>query len=113
QVGRVAIATVAATNPKTKIGYADFQPGYYPHLVNDIIAAKQYLDRRSDGGDCNSANLVVIGAEDGATLGALWLASECYLYRAPQEFPLKLEKHPELKDVACAVWLSMSPTLGK
>src|SRR5207245_3296873 len=45
---------------------------YYPMLVNDIQAAKFFLDQQNDAGNCNSDNLIVIGAEEGAALGSLW-----------------------------------------
>ncbi|HJT76475.1 MAG TPA: hypothetical protein VJ739_04665, partial [Gemmataceae bacterium] len=104
-------------NPKTTISFKDFNKAYYPVLVNDIAAAKGYLDQRNNNGDCNSSNLILIGAEDGATLGALWLYTELGLYRATQlqpltERPLKFNNTPEGKDVAACVWLTISPTLG-
>jgi pimeloyl-ACP methyl ester carboxylesterase len=102
--------------PKETISIKDFKTSYYPALVNDIAAAKAYLDRRNDNGDCNSSNLILIGAEDGATLGAGWMVSELYLYRvASTNFagvPTKLDSTPEGKEIAAAVWLSMNPSLG-
>lgn len=104
-------------NPKSSISFKDFNKAYYPVLVNDIAAAKSYLDQRNNNGDCNSSNLILIGAEDGATLGALWLYSELSLYRATQlqpltERPLKFDNKPVGKDVAACVWLTISPSLG-
>ncbi len=97
---------------KTTIGYKDFTTLYhYTTLVNDIAAAKRFLDRKNDGGECNAANLVVIGAESGATLGALWIATEWHRRRltslaAAGQAPI------EGKDISCAIWLSMASTLG-
>jgi hypothetical protein len=54
---------------------------YLSVLVNDIAAAKAYLDRRNDDGACNTGNTIVIGADTGATLGALWINSEWYRYK--------------------------------
>lgn len=51
----------------------DFRPGYQPHLVDDVAAAKTFLNSK---GQVNSANLIVLGAGEGATIGALWMASE-------------------------------------
>src|SRR5262249_8816613 len=67
-------------NKKT-ISIADFNKGYYPQLINDIAAAKTFLDTRNDAGDCNSGSTILIGAQDGATLGAMWLNAELYRYR--------------------------------
>jgi alpha-beta hydrolase superfamily lysophospholipase len=101
------------------IDHKDFLPAYYPQLVNDIAAAKAFLDRRNDAGEINSSNLIVIGAGDGATLGALWLANLCRLRRektpplaaiAPPD--LANLGDPESKDIAAAVWLSISPSIA-
>jgi len=61
-------------------------PGaYLPVLVNDIAAVRAYLDRRNDEAkDCNTSSLIVIGAEGGATLGALWINAESYRYKCIQ-----------------------------
>ncbi len=48
-----------------------------PALVNDVAVARLFLDWANDNGELNSANLVVVGAGGGATVGMLWLASEC------------------------------------
>jgi alpha-beta hydrolase superfamily lysophospholipase len=65
------------TKPGDKISYRDFTTlQNYLMLVNDITAAKRFLDSKNDSQDCNAANVVVIGAESGATLGALWVATE-------------------------------------
>src|SRR5438552_10225942 len=59
---------------KDQISYKDFvTPQNWLSLVNDIEAAKRFLDRKNDSGDCNSSNLVVVGAESSAALGTLWL----------------------------------------
>jgi pimeloyl-ACP methyl ester carboxylesterase len=98
------------------IDQKDFPVPYYPVLTNDIAAAKAFLDRKNDAGEANSSNLIVIGAGEGATLGALWMASEWKRKKAlaPGGFgmPPVLEQDPEGKDEACAVWLSISPTLA-
>jgi hypothetical protein len=101
-----------ASDPKKTISYKDFSKDYFPLLVNDISAAKLFLDRRNDGNDCNSANLVVIGAEDGANLGALWLATEMARHRVIPGFKRELQSRPEGKDVFCAIWLTMTPVVG-
>jgi pimeloyl-ACP methyl ester carboxylesterase len=106
-------------DPPTTIDHKNFKSTYYPYLVNDIAAAKAYLDRRNDANEVNSSNLIIIGAGEGATLGALWLNSECFRCRdkAPKNLGLVVHRpgpfeEPEIKDVACAIWLSISPRLG-
>ena len=86
--------------------------------MNDIAAAKAYLDRRNDQKELNSSSVVIIGAGEGATLGAMWLANECRRKRdtnmPPVPFPQAavLASQPEISDIACAVWLTISPKLG-
>jgi alpha-beta hydrolase superfamily lysophospholipase len=91
-----------------------FTQAYYPYLINDIAAAKAFLDRKNDLNDCNSSNLVVIGAGDGATLGAMWLVAMSRLQRdrAPMLALQPQLDEPEIKDVAAAVWLSLSPNVA-
>lgn len=98
------------------IDFKDFDPRYYPVLVNDIAAAKACLDRRNDAQACNSSNLVVIGMERGATLGAIWVNSEFSRYElTPPKFvnqPPQVSNTSEGKKILAAVWLSIEPTLG-
>src|SRR5262245_34038698 len=63
------------------IDHKNFNTLYYPYLVNDVAAAKAFLDERNDAGECNTSTLVVIGAGDGATLGAMWAYSEFFRRR--------------------------------
>jgi len=97
------------------IDQKDFTAGYYKHLVQDVAAAKTFLDLKNDANEVNSGNLIVIGAGQGATIGAMWLASECR--RRRDNTPLGLLPgtmlgDPEGKDVAAAIWLTISPRLG-
>jgi hypothetical protein len=107
---------------KESISREGFVPSYYPYLVNDIAAAKLFLDDRNDASDCNSRALILIGAEDGAALGALWMHSDWYRFTADRlvpnfnprlpPTPISVGKEPEGKDQFCAIWLSMTPSLG-
>jgi pimeloyl-ACP methyl ester carboxylesterase len=105
----------AATKPRpTEIKYEQFLPAYCTFLANDIAAAKAFLDEQPD---CNSSNLILIGANDGANLGALWLNSEWnrfrYLPPAPGLPQGSLDRqNPEGIAVKAAVWLSVTSTLG-
>jgi pimeloyl-ACP methyl ester carboxylesterase len=96
------------------ISFKDFPPSYYPNLANDVAAARAYLNER---GDVNTSNLVLVGAGEGATLGLLWMASECRLQRdtasdGPIRVAIMLDPDPEGRDLACGVWLNISPTLA-
>jgi len=98
------------TKPKESILVKDFKPGYAPALVNDVMAAKMYLDRRNDSGECNSGKTIIIGAGEGATLGLMFAYAECNRY---QMLPTgQRETKPQGKDTACVIALSMSQTLG-
>lgn len=108
--------------PPSSIDQKEFSSTYYINLVNDIAAARAYLNVLNDGGDVNSSNILVIGAGQGATLGALWMASECRRQRdprsdrvlenqLPQWGPLTRFDEPEGNDLGAAVWLTVYPSL--
>jgi hypothetical protein len=99
--------------PKETISHADFPPSYYPHLIEDLVAAKAYLDSKNDAKDLNDSNLVVIAAGQGATIAAMWMASE--FKRIPSAgpgIPPRPDARPEGRDLTCGIFLSISPTLA-
>jgi hypothetical protein len=113
---------VKSSNPKMKdtIDVKDYVKNmkeYLPVLVNDIAAVRAYLDRRNDRpGDCNTSSIFVIGAESGASLGALWINSEWCRYRYtpdPMYHPfkeiLKRDNYTQCagKDIIGAVFLNI------
>ncbi|MBX9677785.1 MAG: hypothetical protein K2X38_03395 [Gemmataceae bacterium] len=105
---------------KESIDYKDFDKAYMPILCNDLAAVKGFLDRKNDQGQCNTSTFIVVGADTGATLAAVWLNSENYRYRmVPSPNPLFPPQPPpadaasEGRSVVGCVWLSISPTLGK
>jgi hypothetical protein len=63
---------------QTSIKYSDFKPNYLPYLLNDIMAAREDLDNRNDSAGCNVSNILVIGAEEGASLGLAWMTTEFF-----------------------------------
>jgi hypothetical protein len=95
-------------------------PMYLPVLVNDIAAVKAYLDRLHDKGTCNTSNTIVIGADNGATLGAIWINSEWNRYRykvTPSAVvggkpKVTVDKNAEGMDIIAAVFLTISPDLS-
>jgi hypothetical protein len=103
-----------AAKKAASLEFKSFGKAYYPVLVNDIAAAKAYLDRKNDGSTCNSGNVILVGAETGGTLGAIWLNSEWHRHRVTMAATgaTYFDKSPEGKDVIAAIWLSISPTLG-
>jgi len=124
-------AAKMATKP-AKINFSELTSAYYPNLVNDIAAAKSFLDIKNDDGEANSSNIIVIGAGEGATLGALWMASEwrrlsCTVEDIPQSggilnlkaigpkrIYLKANAAEDAEGSAqlSGIWLSISPTIA-
>jgi hypothetical protein len=104
--------------PSSTLSYSSFGPGYYPFLINDVLAAKSYLDKRHDNGDVNTQNLIVIGAGHGATLGMMFLDEEWKRVRATPDlrgplFPPMVAPgtKPEGYDIVCGIWLGISPSI--
>lgn len=96
------------------ISFQGMKPAYFPVMINDIAAARAFLENRNDVGDCNIGSLILIGAETGATLGSIWLSSEWVRYQiTPAMFgPGILNKHSEGKDIIAAIWLTPTIKLG-
>jgi len=107
---------VKGKKDQTTIKYTDFKPTYLPYLLNDIMAAREDLDNRNDSGGCNVSNILVIGAEEGASLGLAWIASEFYRESinkknnagVPWLWNPKLTlDRPASEDIAGAIFLTM------
>jgi pimeloyl-ACP methyl ester carboxylesterase len=101
---------------KQKITYKDFPPGYIPVLTNDIAAAKRFVERQNDSGTCNASNVIVIGAEEGAAIGSLWIANEFerrpLVQNAFRNWVIDPRSKVAGEDIAGAVWLSMPAHLN-
>jgi len=103
---------------KKSIAFTDFKLGYIPYLVNDIAAARHDLDKRNDTGQCNTSNIIVIGAEEGATLGFFWIVTEFYrsqIYKTQNLFQFErgvVNTDVAGEDIAGAIWLSYRKSPG-
>jgi len=111
------VAYTKGVNPnKVKLDYKDIDKNFYSVFINDIAAAKSYLERtKNDLGLCNTQNTVVIGVEQGATLAAIWANSEWYRYKidfSPPFFQIRPENRPEGQYLSALVCLSITPKLG-
>ena len=106
------IQDLFGTETPNRIRYKSFTPTYYPMLVNDIVAARTFLDQKNDRQECNTSKLIVIGAEEGAALGAMWLYAEWHRFQVTSPDPLLLSQVPEGSQVAGALWLSIRPQIG-
>jgi hypothetical protein len=101
---------------RTKINSKDFMRDYIPMLVNDVTAAKRYLDKQNDAGLVNSSNIILIGAEEGAAIGCLWLDTEWSRKPLVRTIGVRWivdpQGRPPGEDVAAAIWLSPTATLN-
>lgn len=91
------------------IAYKAFEDRYWPVLVNDIAAARMFLDQKNDLKECNANRVLLVGAQEGAALAILWLAAEWCRYEV---LPGALTRMPEGRTVTGAIWLSVGPTLA-
>jgi pimeloyl-ACP methyl ester carboxylesterase len=105
----------SASKPRpTEIKHENFSYAYWTYLCNDIAAAKAWLDEQAD---VNSNNLILVGAKDGALLGAVWLNSEFHRFKnlnpmQPIQFARPDVQNPEGQAVAGCVWLTMPASAG-
>lgn len=98
---------------KEQISFKEFRPSYFAWMANDLSAAKSYLDQQNNARSCNSSDIIVIAAESGAALSALWVAAE-WRQLPYQQSPLVptmvmpvTGAKPLGNDVAAAIWLTM------
>jgi pimeloyl-ACP methyl ester carboxylesterase len=108
---------------RSSIDQKDFPRAYYMYLMNDIVAARGFLSAMNDSRDANvnANNLIVIGAGQGATLAALWMAAECRRQKVElidtnpgavvSQKKMVPIGSPESSSLRAAVWLSISPEL--
>jgi dienelactone hydrolase len=98
-----------ASPKKNKISIKDFPRDYVPFLVNDIAAARMFLDQKNDSGECNTSNLILLGAQEGAALGYVWAAAEwqrAATWKEPNVLALPTGGKSAGNDIAACVWLS-------
>jgi pimeloyl-ACP methyl ester carboxylesterase len=95
---------------KTAIDYKDFKPSYFPFVVNDLAAARRFFEQKNDAGELNVHSLIVIGAQEGAGLGVLFIAAEYNRVYRIGVTALQSNGTPYNagEDIAAGVWLSLS-----
>jgi pimeloyl-ACP methyl ester carboxylesterase len=103
----------ASAKKLDEIDFKEFSNTYYSFLVNDLVACKIAMEKKNNARECNINDLVIVGAEDGATLGAMWLFTE-WDRRKPFINGMGMIQlgEPEGKDIAAVVALSLRPDLG-
>ncbi len=121
--------TLAMRRPAS-ISATMFPARYLWALVNDIAAAKMFLDERNDRGDCNSSSLYVVAEGEACPLASLWMASQFSLKRveitssAPMirgnVFRPRITQNERITktypveglDLMAGIWLSYKPSVG-
>lgn len=98
-------------NPKLikEIKRERFSPNYYPFLINDIAAARMFIDQRNDGKECNAGRVFVIAETNICPLVMMWLTTEfkrCGVGPAVRGAAAK--DYLAGRDIAGAVFLSWS-----
>jgi pimeloyl-ACP methyl ester carboxylesterase len=94
---------------KSKIDVKDFKPGYLPWLVNDILAVRKFLEMKNDSGEVTVNSLFLIGAQEGASLGTLFTATEWNRTYTTGFTALQTAgvQHIAGQDIAGCIWLSL------
>lgn len=117
------LSTLARKRPQPlKLEPADLrkEQGYFPVLVNDIMAARVALDKKNDAGTLNTASVYLIGAGDAAAIGMMYMTAEWSRPQKPRDFEvIKVLPLPNVdsrlsagKDIAGAVWISPARPSG-
>jgi alpha/beta hydrolase fold len=111
-------ANTNATRPEQLKGldYKRFtKERYFPYLVNDIAAARRFIDGRNDQGECNAGRIFVIADREMCSLAMLWGGVEFHRKGinpiAPGVAP---PNHIAGSDIMGAVWLNYksNPSVG-
>jgi hypothetical protein len=86
-----------------------FPPAYFPWLVQDVVAARLWLDLKHDAEEVNSANLILMAEGEAAQVAALWLATEARRYRTGGLVPgvAPMASLYEARDLYGAVWIDL------
>jgi pimeloyl-ACP methyl ester carboxylesterase len=102
---------IIRADPKrqTTIQASSFKASYLPWLVNDLMAARRFLEGKNDSGELNASSMYVIGAQEGAALGMTYIASEWYRQYVIGFRALQSDGTRRIagRNIAGAVWLSM------
>jgi pimeloyl-ACP methyl ester carboxylesterase len=95
---------------QTTISFAKFKPTYLPWLVNDIAAARHFLEVKNDAGELNAQSIFIVGCGEGASLGMEFVASEWQRQYVVGVRALQSSGTTKVagRDIAGAVWLSIT-----
>jgi pimeloyl-ACP methyl ester carboxylesterase len=99
-----------ARAPAPALDGMNFRHSYMPWLVQDIVAARFYLDTQHDFTLVNTQNLIIVGAGEGAALTSFWLAGEWKRHKSIRG--LRADAPSEGRDIIAAAWIDPSPNLA-
>lgn len=93
---------------KNEISHTEFKGTYWPMLLNDLAAARHYLDAQNDAQRCNTSSIIVIAAQDTAGLAMGWVTHEWDRRTVPAAQSIGTI-NPSVRepgeDIAACVWL--------
>jgi hypothetical protein len=92
-------------NPKmiTELKKEKFNPQYYPYLVNDLTAARRFLDDQNDASQCNSGRIFVVAEQSICPLVMLWISTEFARYGFGPKTKLDLPEQISAGEDLCGV----------
>lgn len=115
-------STLARTKPlpqKLENAQLKNEKGYWPVMVNDILAARVAVDKMNDNGKLNSASVYLLAVGDACPLAMMYMAAEWIRPQKPTEEQAKflrfLPPPPVLmpaprdsagKDIAAAIFVA-------
>lgn len=106
--------------PRNTLQANEFRTGYGSMLVNDIMAARSFLERKNDNGEVNVSTMYLIGAGDACPLGLFYIAAEWH--REAERPAIEFTRRPYIdgrlrvngaaagKDIAACIWLTAERT---
>jgi pimeloyl-ACP methyl ester carboxylesterase len=100
---------MGGTAKQTTISFAKFKPTYLPWLINDIAAARKFLEIKNDAGELNAQSIFIVGCGEGASLGMAFVASEWQRQYLVGVRALQSQGTAKVagRDIAGGVWLSI------
>ncbi len=103
-------------NPKAntqEIKLTSFRPAYYPYLINDLAAARRFIDKKNDSNHCNSGRIFIIAEGSICPLVMMTVSTE-YLRNGvfPAVIGANAPESPAGRDIAGLIFLSWASSTG-
>jgi hypothetical protein len=84
------------------LDHTTFPNVYQPWFIQDLVAARLWLDEQHEKGALNTSNLIVVAAGESTALMTIWLRLEHSRFA---NYGKHLSAAPEGNDVVASVWL--------